>query len=164
MIAEDRHNLNAERKKIIDSKNYSFTGDETKIINRYDDKFFLRYDCVEIHQSVLVGEIITNIPFGNKNASTRNIFQYAQGRQGMGIYCTVYRSRTDISYVLYNPEVPVVNSRTSKYTYTDVLPPGSNAVVAIACYTGLRLGPCHNKSYGKSTLRWATLPNCGNTL
>lgn len=139
MIAEDRKVLNYERKKILESKNSKFDGDESKIINRYGNNFYNRYDCVEIHASVLLGEIATNIPFCNRNCAPRNIFQYAQGRQGMGIYSTVYRSRTDISYVLYHPEVPVVNTRTSKYTYTDILPPGANAVVAICCYSGLRL-------------------------
>jgi DNA-directed RNA polymerase II subunit RPB2 len=137
MVAEDIKTLNEHRKKILDTENYKFNDDETKIVNRYGDEFFLKFDCVEIHPSVLLGEIATNIPFCNRNQGPRNIFQYAQGRQGMGIYCTVYRSRTDISYVLYSPEVPVVNTRTSKYTYTDILPPGANAVVAIACYSGL---------------------------
>lgn len=164
MIAEDRKTLNFERAKILGSMKHKFTGDESKIVNRYDDKFFVRFDSVEIHPSVLLGEIATNIPFCNKNCAPRNIFQYAQGRQGMGIYCTSYRSRTDISYVLYNPEVPVVNTRTSKYTYTDILPPGSNAVVAIACYSGLLISPCRNKSYGKSALCRATLSNCGKIL
>ena len=164
MIAEDRKTLNSERAKILGSMKHKFAGDESKIVNRYDDKFFLRFDGVEIHPSVLLGEILTNVPFCNKNCAPRNIFQYAQGRQGMGIYCTSYRSRTDISYVLYNPEVPVVNTRTSKYTYTDVLPPGSNAVVAIACYSGLLISPCRNKSYGKSALCRATLSNCGKIL
>lgn len=138
MIAEDHKILNEERKKIINTTNYKFDGDESKIVNRYDNKFFLKFDAIEIHPSVLLGELPTNIPFCNRNCAPRNIFQYAQGRQGMGIYNTVYRSRTDISYVLYSPEVPIVNTRTSKYTYTDILPPGSNAVVAIACYTGLK--------------------------
>jgi len=136
LIAEDRKVLDYERNKILKSKDHKFKGEESKIINRYGDNFFNRYDSVEIHPSVLLGEIATNIPFCNRNCAPRNIFQYAQGRQGMGIYCTVYRSRTDISYVLYHPEVPVVNTRTSKYTYTDILPPGANAVVAIACYSG----------------------------
>lgn len=136
MLAENRDVLNQNRKNIIDSAKFKFSGDESKIINRYDDKFFNRFDAVEIHESVLLGEIVTNIPFGDKNCATRNIFQYAQGRQGMGVYCSVYRTRTDISYVLYNPDVPVVNTRTAKYTYTDILPPGSNAVVAIMVYTG----------------------------
>jgi DNA-directed RNA polymerase II subunit RPB2 len=136
MLAENRDVLKENRQKILDSAKFKFTGDESKITNRYDDKFFNRYDAVEIHESVLLGEIVTNIPFADKNCATRNIFQYAQGRQGMGIYCTVYRSRTDISYVLYSPEVPVVNTRTSKYTHTDILPPGINAVVAIMVYSG----------------------------
>ncbi len=136
MVAEDKKALNDERVKILGSLNFKFDDEESKIVNRYDDKFFNRYDCMEIHPSVLVGEIVTNIPFCNRNQAPRNLFQYAQGKQGMGIYCTSYRSRTDISFVLYNPEVPMVNTRTSKYTCTDVLPPGSNAVVAIACYSG----------------------------
>lgn len=139
MIAEDLKTLNNERQKIINKKKEKFTGDESKIVNRYDDNFFLRYDYVEMHPSVLLGEIATNIPFCNRNQAPRNIHQYAQGKQGMGIYCTTYRSRTDISYVLYSPEVPLVNTRTSKYTYTDVLPPGSNAIVQIGCYTGLMI-------------------------
>jgi DNA-directed RNA polymerase beta subunit/intein/homing endonuclease len=137
MIAEDIHVLNEERKKIIESENYKFTDEnEMKVINRYGKNTYIRFDAMEIHPSVLLGEIATNIPFCNRNQAPRNIFQYAQGRQGMGIYCTTYRSRTDISYVLYNPEIPLVNTRTSKYTYADHLPPGSNAIVAIACYSG----------------------------
>jgi DNA-directed RNA polymerase beta subunit len=147
MIAEDIKQLGAERKKIIGSAGSTgstgsagsagSTGSiSAEPTNRYDESFFDRYDSMELHPSVLLGEIATNIPFCNRNEAPRNIFQYAQGRQTMGIYCTTYRARTDISYVLYNPEVPLVNTRTSKYTYTDVLPPGSNAVVAIACYSG----------------------------
>ena len=134
MIAPMIKDLNREREKIIASRDYKFSGREDKVTNRYNDNFFVRYDYCEIHPSVLLGEIATNIPFPNRNQGPRNIFQYAQGRQGMGIYNTVYRSRTDISYILYHPETPIVNTRTSKYTYTDVLGPGSNAVVAIATY------------------------------
>ncbi len=55
----------------------------------------------------------------------------------MGIYASNYRDRLDISYILYNPQTPVVSTRTSKFVYTDVLPSGENCIVAIACYTGL---------------------------
>lgn len=136
MVAEKIGRLNENRKKIKESEGYIFKGDESKVQNRYDDKYFVRYDYCEIHQSVLLGEIVSNIPFANRNQAPRDIFQYAQGKQGMTIYATNYRSRVDISHVLYTPEVPLVNSRTSKYTYVDSLPPGSNAIVAIATYTG----------------------------
>jgi DNA-directed RNA polymerase beta subunit/intein/homing endonuclease len=136
MVAPMIKDLNNEREKIIDSSGFKFSGREDKVLNRYSDKFYVRYDYCEIHPSVLLGEVATNIPFPNRNQGPRNIFQYAQGRQGMGIYNTVYRSRTDISYVMYHPETPIVNTRTSKYTYTDVLGPGANAIVAIATYGG----------------------------
>jgi DNA-directed RNA polymerase II subunit RPB2 len=136
MVAENTKVLNIERKKILDSKTTQFSGNEVELINRYDKKFFIRYDCVEFHPSVLLGELAGTIPFCNSNQGTRNFFQYAQGRQAMGIYCSTYRARTDISYILYNPENAVVNTRTAKYTYTDILTSGVNAVVAIACYSG----------------------------
>uniref|UniRef100_A0A6C0DYG6 DNA-directed RNA polymerase n=1 Tax=viral metagenome TaxID=1070528 RepID=A0A6C0DYG6_9ZZZZ len=134
MIAETRDKLELERQKMVNS--LSFKMKNNVITNRYNENTFCHYDYVEIHPSLLLSDIATNIPFCSKNQAPRNIFQYAQGKQGMNIYITTYRTRTDISYILYNPEVPVVNSRTSKYSYTDVLPPGSNAVVAIACYGG----------------------------
>lgn len=68
----------------------------------------------------------------------------------MGIYATNYRDRLDISFILYHPQKPLVSTRTSKYTGNEILPSGENAVVAIATYTGLLIGPCHSKSYGKS--------------
>jgi len=57
----------------------------------------------------------------------------------MGIYISNYRDRLDISYILYNPQKPLITTRTAKYLYTDVLPSGENAIVAIMCYTGYKL-------------------------
>lgn len=54
----------------------------------------------------------------------------------MGIYISNYRDRLDISYILYHPQKPLITTRTAKYLYTDVLPSGENAIVAIMCYTG----------------------------
>lgn len=54
----------------------------------------------------------------------------------MGIYTSNYRDRLDISYILYNPQRPLILTRTSRFMYADVLPSGENVVVAIACYTG----------------------------
>jgi DNA-directed RNA polymerase II subunit RPB2 len=136
MVASKLDKLDVDRRKILKSDGYIFKGEESKTINRYDDKFFVRYDYCEIHPSVLLGEIVSNIPFANRNQAPRDIFQYAQGKQGMTIYATNYRSRVDISHVLYTPEVPLVNSRTAKYTYADSLPPGANAIVAISTYGG----------------------------
>lgn len=121
------------------------------IENRYDDMMYVKYNYCELHPSLLIGEIITNAPFSNMNPGQRNIFQYAQGKQAMTIYATNYRSRLDISYILYKPQRSLVHTRTSIYTNTRILPPGENCLVAIGCYTGLTCNsPCHSKSYGKS--------------
>ena len=112
------------------------TTKEVDKTNRYGDMSFLTYSHCEIHPSLLLGLIATNIPFLNHNQGPRNIFQYAQGRQAMCIYISNYRYRLDTSYILYHPQKPLVNTRTSKYMYNDILSPGENAVVAIGCYTG----------------------------
>lgn len=106
------------------------------IENRYDDMVFEKKTHCEFHPSFLLSVIGTNIPFCNHNQGTRATFQYAQGRQAMGIYITNYRERLDISYILYHPHKRLVQTRTSKYVYTDILTSGENAVLAIACYTG----------------------------
>jgi DNA-directed RNA polymerase II subunit RPB2 len=111
-------------------------------VNRYNDMHFLKYTHCEFHPSLLLGEISTNVPFANRNAGPRNIFQYAQGRQAMGLYATNYRDRLDISYILYHPQKPLVTTRTAKYVGTEILPSGENVMVAIACYTGLMISPC----------------------
>jgi DNA-directed RNA polymerase beta subunit/intein/homing endonuclease len=123
-IKEDASRVKAATSKNIDK------------INRYGEMTFLKYSHCEFHPSLLLGLIATNIPFLNHNQGPRNIFQYAQGRQAMCIYISNYRYRLDTSYILYHPHKPLVNTRTSKFMYNDILSPGENAVVAIGCYTG----------------------------
>jgi len=106
------------------------------IDNRYDDLVFVRYQYSDIHPSFLLSTIATNIVFINHNQGPRNIFQYAQGKQAMGIYATNFRHRLDKSFILYHPMKPLITTRTSKYTSLDQLPCGENCVVAIASYTG----------------------------
>lgn len=57
-------------------------------------------------------------------------------KQAMGFYSSNYRDRLDISYILYNTQKPLVNSKIAKYVHTDILPCGEQAVVALACYSG----------------------------
>ncbi len=117
------------------------------VINRYDDFTFVRYTHCEIHPSMHIGVVVSNIPFCNHNQGPRNIYQYSQARQAMGIYTSNYRDRLDISYVLYHPQRPLVTTRNIKYINTDKLPAGENAVVAIMCYTGYYAPNC--QYYGK---------------
>lgn len=113
-----------------------FEDSNKPIINRYDNAMILNYTHSEFHPTTTIGIITGNIPFANHNQGARNIFQYAQGRQAMSIYSSNYRDRLDISYILYNVQKALVNTRVSKYVHTDILPCGEQVVLAIACYTG----------------------------
>lgn len=106
------------------------------IVNRHDDFVFVKYTHCEIHPSMMIGLVVSNIPFCNHNQGPRNIFQYSQAKQAMGIYASNYKDRLDISYILYNAQRPLVTTRTMKYINTDKLPFGENLIVAIMCYTG----------------------------
>lgn len=137
MIADKVSTVNKMQQRMMDSIKYKFNeSSETEIINRYNENYFNRYTHCEFHPSILFGEITVNIPFIDSNPSTRNIFQYSQGRQAMGIYATNYRDRLDMSYILYHPQKPIVTTRASKYVFTEALPFGENAIVAVASYTG----------------------------
>lgn len=106
------------------------------IIDRYNDNVYVRYTHCEFHPSLMLGAIASSIPFCNHNVSPRNIYQYSQARQAMGIYTSNYRDRLDISYILYHPQTPLVMTRAAKYNNTDRLAAGENITVAICCYSG----------------------------
>mgnify|MGYP003385804066 CR=1 FL=1 len=119
---------------MYDRQNKNYPDSNDIVLNRYGDATITQYSYCEIHESLIMGIIAANIPFPDHNQGPRNIFQYAQGRQAMGIYN--YRNRTDISYILYNTQRSIVSSRLARYVHTDILPCGENCVVLLACYTG----------------------------
>ncbi len=107
--------------------------------NRYNELYFDIINYCEFHPQLLLGEMSACTPFCNRNPGPRNIFQYSQGRQAMGIYLSNYRDRTDISYILYHPHRRLITTRAIKYVGSDVLPAGENIMVAIACYSGYNM-------------------------
>lgn len=104
--------------------------------NRYDGYVFPRYSHCEIHPSMILGLVSSNIIFINFNQGPRTIIQYSQARQAMGIYMSTYRERIDISFILYHPQLPIVSSRASRYTGSQIFPAGENSIVAVASYNG----------------------------
>ena len=132
LVSEYKSNIEEMKKR----ENNVFEDSNKPIINRYDNSMIINYTHSEFHPTTVIGIIAGNIPFANHNNGPRNIFQYAQGRQAMSIYSSNYRDRLDISYILYNVQKALVNTRIAKYVHTDILPCGEQAIVAIACYTG----------------------------
>ena len=136
MIAETSKKVEFMRKRMVDSISKVKNIKSNHTDNRYDEFSFSRYTHCEIHPSLLLGEIIASMQFCNHTPGTRNMFQYAQGKQAMGIPTDVYRHRYDLCFVAYNPQRRMVTTRASKYTMAEQLPAGENAIVAIATYTG----------------------------
>lgn len=144
----------AKARKIMKKSAVKSLDDLDKInrTNRYDGHVFDRYTHCQIHPCTMLGTITSNIPFTNHNASVRGIYGYNQQKQAMGLYSSDWRERTDISYILYHTQVPIISSRVAKYTNAQIFPAGENTIVAIMSYNGLLISPCCNKSYSKSTL------------
>jgi DNA-directed RNA polymerase II subunit RPB2 len=135
MISMTFDELTQQREKQltpIKDKDLHVSGDP---INRYEE-IYKKYTHCELHPSMMLGSITSNIPYANHNYGNRNILFYSQSRHAMGIYATNYRYRTDISYLLYHPQVPLVITKASKWLHTQDIPAGENCVVAIMCYTG----------------------------
>ena len=135
MISMTFDQLIEQRKKQltpIKDKDLHVSGDP---VNRYEE-IYTKYTHCELHPSMMLGSITSNIPYANHNYGNRNILFYSQSRHAMGIYATNYRFRTDISYLLYHSQVPLVITKAAKWLHTQDIPAGENCVVAIMCYTG----------------------------
>ena len=59
------------------------------------------------------------------------------GKQALGVYATNYRQRFDtVAHILHYPQRPLISTKTSELIGKE-LPYGINAIVAIACYSGI---------------------------
>ena len=105
--------------------------------NSKENYAYYNYTHCEIHPSMILGVLASNIPFADHNQAPRNLFQGAMGKQAMGIYSTSFRERMDtMAHILHYPQKPIVNTESSKYVHSDTLPSGQMPIIAIACYTG----------------------------
>ena len=92
---------------------------------------------LEIHPSVMIGTMGSNIPFPDHNQSPRNAYQAAMGKQAMGVYALNFTERLDtMSNLLCYTARPLVSPYMSKYYRAQDMPSGYNIVVAIMTYGG----------------------------
>jgi DNA-directed RNA polymerase beta subunit len=134
MIAMYPSEIIEAKQRMLNTESVS-EGGRGNPVNRYE-KTYVKYTHCEFHPMMFMGVISSNIPFSEHNQAPRNYFNFAQTRQGMGIYASNHRHRVDLSYLLYHPMRPLVITRAAKYTHELDIPAGENIIVAIACYTG----------------------------
>ena len=109
---------------------------DNMMINRYGSNRYIAYTHLEFHPWTMLGEIASGIPFANHNYGTKNIINFSQSKQAIGLYLTSYKDRMDISQVLYHPQIPIVTTEGMNYNNMNNLPAGENLIVAIMSYTG----------------------------
>jgi DNA-directed RNA polymerase II subunit RPB2 len=132
LVAENINKLqesNDAMKRVVKHENITNT-------NRYGDYRWINYTHCEFHAWVMMGTVVSNIPFSNHNYTTRNILHYSQAKQAIGTYLTSYKDRMDISQILYHPQIPIVTTQAMKYNGCLDLPYGENAIVAVCSYNG----------------------------
>ena len=130
--------------KLVEN-NYVQYVDHSEIENsviamKQDDLLLYKNDFCEIEPTMMMGVMSNIIPFSDHTQSARNIFQSSMGKQSVGMFALSHQIRTDtITHVLTYPQKPLVNTLPAKFMGFDDMPFGINAIVAIACYTGLTL-------------------------
>lgn len=134
MIAMTTYILNDERNKML-NKVVSNNNSSGNMINRYNN-VYRKFTHCELNPAMMLGSVSSNIPFSEHNQSPRNIYNFSQARQAMGLHVSSLRHRIDLTYQLFHPQTPIIHTRMAKYTNMLNLPSGENVIVAIACYTG----------------------------
>lgn len=96
-----------------------------------------KYTHCELHPSLMMGVLACNIPFSDHNQSPRNCYQSAMGKQAVGIYMSNYNNRIDtLGHILNYTQKPLARTKLSKYTNSEAMPSGVNAIIAIMTKTG----------------------------
>jgi len=132
LVAESQSRLTES----IEAKNRTIEYTNSTKINRYGDYRWLKYTHCDFHAWVMMGSVVSNVPFSNHNYAVRNIIHFSQAKQSIGIYLSSYKDRMDISQILYHPQIPIVTTQAMKYNGCMDLPYGENTIVAVCSYNG----------------------------
>ena len=100
----------------------------------------LKYTHVEIHPSLVMGVLGSQLIFPEHNQCVRDVFGCGQTKQTVSLYHTNYNVRVDkTGIILNNGQVPIVKTRYLNYINNEEHPCGENAVVAIMSLNGYNL-------------------------
>lgn len=97
----------------------------------------IRTTHMEIHPCTLLSVVSVNIPMCNHSFAARNLFHAAQSKQAIGMYATNFNERYDtMGYVMHYPQKPIISTRPSFLTRSEMMPNGTNIMIAVMSYSG----------------------------
>jgi DNA-directed RNA polymerase I subunit RPA2 len=97
----------------------------------------LRFTHAEFGTGAMLSVVASLTPYSDFNQSPRNMYQCQMAKQTMGTAAQSLPHRTDNKlYRLQTPQAPVVRTARYEQYVMDEYPNGTNAVVAVAAYTG----------------------------
>jgi DNA-directed RNA polymerase II subunit RPB2 len=103
----------------------------------YEQHKTKNFTHLEIHESLIFGNMCNLIAFPENNPPTRNSFSCGQSKQAVSLYHTNYLMRMDKTAVVLNSgQTPLIKTRYLNYINHEENPYGENVIVAIMCYTG----------------------------
>lgn len=106
-------------------------------MEQYEENPTKKYTHMEIHESLIFGSMCNLIVFPESNPPTRNSFSCSQSKQAVSMYHTNFQVRMDKTAIVLNAgQTPMVKTRYLDYINHEGNPYGTNAMVAIMCYTG----------------------------
>ena len=110
---------------------------DVSMVALYDKDITMRHTHLEIHPCTLFSVVSVNIPMCNHSFAARNIFHAAQSKQAIGMYATNFNERYDtMSYLMQYPEKPLISTRPSFLTRSEMMPNGTNIMIAVMSYSG----------------------------
>ena len=118
-------------------ENLSIYEEEHAFIALTPEKLSAEHTHCELDPALILGTLASTIPYPDHNQSPRNVYQAAMGKQAMGVYASNFAQRFDTcGHIMHYPQRPLVTTRVAKALCGDVLPAGTQAIVAIMCFGG----------------------------
>lgn len=97
----------------------------------------IQYTHLEIDNAQMIGVCAGVVPCPHHNQSPRNTYQCAMGKQAVGPTALNIMNRVDkATYFNCYPQMPMVQTRTIRYSRYHEMPCGQNGIVAIMSYSG----------------------------
>ncbi len=104
------------------------------------DQLTEEHTHLEIHPALILGAVASLAPFPNHNSSPRVTMASAMLKQALGVYQANFNYRMDTQmHIMYYPQIPIAQTKQTKFIGLNDRPAGQNMIVAIMPYQGYNM-------------------------